>query len=281
MSIIGINKERCSSCKLCMQNCGSGYFSKKRNGDVEFNDKLDTCNMCGHCVAICPEDAILLKDLDDVDTYDGIDAPETIIGYVKMFQFLRAKRSIRWYKKKKVPKETIQKIFEAMRYAPSASNARLWRYLIISDPEKIKTISNEVIKAQYQYLGFQSSDHAISYFKSMDFDPIFWRAPHVIILYFKIMHYFDMNLKDNTMLGIWGDDTGTALTYGMLAAQSLGLGTCWIGNLQAAIDNNPDILGILGIKGHVFGTFTLGFPAVKFRRTPPRSRLNIKGLEEL
>ena len=90
-----------------------------------------------------------------------------------------------------------------------------------------------------------------------------------------------MNLKDNTMLGIWGDDTGTALTYGMLAAQSLGLGTCWIGNLQAAIDNNPDILGILGIKGHVFGTFTLGFPAVKFHRTPPRSRLDIKGLEEL
>ena len=275
MSIIGINKEKCSSCKLCTQNCGRGYFYTKKNGDVEFNDKLSTCNMCGHCIAICPEDAILLKDLDDVDTYAGIDAPETIIGYDKIFQFLCAKRSIRHYKSKKVPKETILKIFEAMRYAPSASNARLWRYLIISDPQKIKTLSHEVIKAQYLYLGFQSSYHAINYFNSMNFDPIFWRAPHVIILYFETIQ------KNMTMLGIWGNDTGTALTYGLLAAQCLGLGTCWIGNLQAAVANNRDILGILGIKGHVLGTFTLGFPAVKFRRTPPRSQLNIKGMEGL
>ena len=275
MSIIGINKEKCTSCKLCMHDlCVGTPFYVKENGDVEFNDKLDTCYMCGHCIAICPEDAILLKDLDDVDTYAGIDAPETIIGYDKIFQFLRAKRSIRHYKSKKVPKETILKIFEAMRYAPSASNARLWRYLIISDPQKIKTISDEVIKARYLHLGFKSSDEAMNSY-SVDFDPIFWRAPHVIILYFETIQ------KDMTTLGIWGSDTGTALTYGMLAAQSLGLGTCWIGNLQAAIANNRDILGILGIEGHVLGAFTLGFPDVKFRRTTPRSQLKIKGLEGL
>ena len=275
MSVIGINKEKCSSCKLCIQECRRGYFYTKEKGDMEFNDKLNTCNMCGHCIAICPEDAILLKDLDDVYAYDGIDAPETIIEYDKIFQFLHAKRSIRLYKSKKVPKEKILKIFEAMRYAPSASNARFWRYLIISDPQKIKTISDEVIKTQYLYLGFKSSDDALNHFKSIDFDPIFYRAPHVIILYFKTIQ------KNMTMLGLWGNDTGIALTYGMLAAQGLGLGTCWIGNLQAAIANNREIFDILGIRGHVLGTFILGYPAVKYRRTPPRPQLKIKGLEEL
>ncbi len=151
MSIIGINKEKCSSCTLCIRECRRGYFYAKEDGTIEFSDESNLCNMCGHCVAICPENCILLRDLDDVDTYPGIDAPETIIGHEKMYQFLRAKRSIRRYKTKKVPKESIKKIFEAMRYAPSTSNARLWRYLIISDPLKIKSLSDETIKAQYQY----------------------------------------------------------------------------------------------------------------------------------
>lgn len=275
MSIVGLNKDKCSNCKLCIQECRRGYFYKKENGDTEFNDKLPPCNMCGHCIAVCPENAILLKDLDDVETYPGIDAPETIIGHDKMYQFLRAKRSTRRYKTKKVPKESIKKIFEAMRYAPSTSNARLWRYLIISDPIKIKLLSDETIKAQYQYLGFQSSEQAFGYFKSKDLEPIFYRAPHIIILYFKTIQ------KNSTMLGFRAIDTGIAVTYGMLAAESLGLGTCWIGNFQAAIARNRDILGILGIKGHVLGTFTVGFPAVKYRNTTPRPQLKIKGLEEL
>ncbi len=275
MSVIGINKEKCSGCKLCILECRRGYFYMKENGDMEFNGELNTCNICGHCIAICPEDAILLKDLDDVDTYVGIDAPETIIGHEKMFRFIRAKRSIRSYKNKKVPKESIKKIFEAMRYAPSASNARLWRYLIISDPLKIKSLSHEVMKVRYQYLGFKSGEEAINHFKSIDFDPIFYKAPHLIILYFKTVQ------KNMIMLGLWGNDTGIALTYGMLTAESLGLGTCWIGNFQVGVAINRDILSILGIKGHVFGAFTLGFPAVKYRRTTPRPQLKIKGLEEL
>ncbi len=83
------------------------------------------------------------------------------------------------------------------------------------------------------------------------------------------------------MLGFRAIDTGIALTYGMLTAESMGLGTCWIGNFYAAIARNRDILSILGIKGYVLGVFTLGFPAVKYQNTTPRPQLKIKGLEEL
>ncbi len=275
MSIIGINQEKCSRCKLCIQECRRSNFYTKEEGEVEFNNKLDSCVMCGHCIAICPENAILLKDLNDIDTYDGIDSPETIVAYDKIFQLIRAKRSIRRYKNKKVPKESIEKIFEAMRYAPSATNARLWRYIIISDPNEIKTLSIEVLKATYLYRGFKSSEKAINYYKSLDMDPIFYRAPYIIVLYYETIQ------KNMTMLGLWGNDTGIALTYGMLAAESLGLGTCWIGALQAGVAINREILDILGIKGHVLGAFTVGFPAVKYLRTTPRSQLKIKGLERL
>ena len=78
------------------------------------------------------------------------------------------------------------------------------------------------------------------------------------------------------MVGLRANDAGIALTYGMLEAETLGLGTCWIGMLQAAIPMNKEILKILGIKGMVLGAFTLGYPAIKYLRTVPRPPLKIK-----
>jgi len=272
MSVIGIDKEKCTNCKQCIQECGRAYFSVDKNGDVVFNESLNSCNICGHCIAVCPEDAIVTKDLDDVETYPGIDSPETIVGSEKMLQLLRAKRSIRHYKNKKVPKELLEKVFEAMRYAPSASNARKWRYVILSDPEKIKALNDEIVRVNYAYMGFQSGEQAIKYFESTG-RGIFYNAPHLVVLYYRVVE------KSTVMIGLKANDAGIALTYGMLEAESLGLGTCWIGLVQGAVPMNKEILNILGIKGMVLGAFTLGYPAIKYRRTTPRPPLKIKGLE--
>ncbi len=271
MSVVGIDQEKCTKCGLCIQECGRGYFSKKK-GDMRFNERLNTCNLCGHCIAVCPEDAILTEGIDNIETFPGIDSPETIANYDTIFRLIRAKRSMRRYKNKIVPKESIEKIFEAMRYAPSASNARAWRYLIVSDPEKMKKVSDEIIKVNYLYMGFQSGEQALQYFESIG-RSIFYNAPHLIILYYKSIE------KNPIMIGLKANDAGIALTYGMLAAESLGLGTCWIGMVQGAVSANREILKILGIRGFVLGAFTLGFPAVKYRRTVPRAPLKIQGLD--
>ena len=271
MSVVGIDQEKCTKCGLCIQECGRGYFSKKK-GDMRFNERLNTCNLCGHCIAVCPEDAILTEGIDNIETFPGIDSPDTIANYDTIFRLIRAKRSMRRYMNKKVPKESIEKIFEAMRYAPSASNARAWRYLIVSDPEKMKKVSDEIIKVNYLYMGFQSGEQALQYFESIG-RSIFYNAPHLIILYYKSIE------KNPIMIGLKANDAGIALTYGMLAAESLGLGTCWIGMVQGAVSANRDILKILGIRGYVLGAFTLGFPAVIYRRTVPRAPLKIQGLD--
>ena len=272
MSIIGINKEKCSNCKQCIQECGRGYFSLNEKGEVLFNEKLKTCNICGHCIAVCPEEAIITENLNDVETFPGIDSPETIVDSEKLLRLLRAKRSIRWYKNKKVPKELLEKVFEAMRYAPSASNARKWRYVILSDPEKIKALNNEIVKVNYAYMGFQSGEQALKYFESTG-RSIFYNAPHLIVLYYRTVE------RSTVMVGLRANDAGIALTYGMLEAESLGLGTCWIGLVQGAVPMNKEILNILEIKGMVLGAFTLGYPAIKYRRTVPRPPLKIKGLD--
>jgi nitroreductase/NAD-dependent dihydropyrimidine dehydrogenase PreA subunit len=274
MSVLGIDKEKCSNCKQCISECGRGYFYLNADGEVLFNEKLNTCNICGHCIAVCPENAIVTEGLDDIETFPGIDSPKDIVDSEQLFRLLRAKRSVRHYKKKKVPKELLKKIFEAMRYAPSASNARKWRYVILSDPKKIKALEIEIAKANYVYMGFQSAEQAIKYFKTVE-RGIFYNAPHVIVLYYRIVE------RSNVMVGLRANDAGIALTYGMLEAEALGLGTCWIGLIQGAVPLNKEILKVLGIKGMILGAFTVGYPAIKFRRTAPRPPLKIKGLENL
>ncbi len=272
MSIIGIDKEKCSNCKQCIEECGRKYFFVDEEGQVLFNDNSIGCNICGHCIAICPEDAIETKNLDDVENYSGSDSPDNFVESDKLLKFLRAKRSIRRYKNKKVSKDLLEKVFEAMRYAPSASNARAWRYVILSDPEKIKKLDLEIVKVNYGYMGFQSAEQALEYMKSSG-RSLFYEAPHLIVLYYRIVE------KSTVMVGLRANDAGIALTYGMLEAESLGLGTCWIGMVQGAVARNKEILKILGIKGMVLGAFTLGYPAVKYRRAVPRPPLKIKGLE--
>ncbi len=271
MSIQGIDQELCSKCKICLKVCDRRYFHEDSSGNIVYENITNNCIFCGHCIAACPEDAIIrsFNWEDDVETYS-----EPIVSYEKTLQLLRMNRSTRNYKQKMVPKELIDKVFNAMRYAPSGGNARLWKYKVLSDPKKIEELGDIISRTMYRYWGFNSYEQAKKYFESMDRQNIFNKAPIVIIL------YYEAKAPNNTMYAVWGADTGVAITYGQLAAESLGLGTCWMNVLLGAISiKKEEILEIIGIKGLVLGAMTLGYPAVKYSRSPPRAPLDVEGLE--
>ena len=67
----------------------------------------------------------------------------------------------------------------------------------------------------------------------------------------------------------------------MLAAETMGLASCWIGYLQETFFMNKKLKKLFNIpKGEdVWGVMTLGYPAVKYKRTPPRAPLKVVGLD--
>lgn len=266
MSVVGIDQEKCNRCKQCMIECGRGYFKEEASGKIYFDKTLETCNLCGHCIAVCKEDAVLTEGLDDIITFPEINSPGLLVPYENLLKFVKSKRSTRRYKKKKVPRELLEKVLDVMRYAPSASNSRGWKINIVTNEEKIKALSDAAIQGTYQYMGFQEEESARKYFKSIDRDPILLKAPAVIFV--------------SCSVGMPATDTAIIITHGRLAAHSLGLGTCWIGMMQLAIPLNKNILKIAGIgeKDRVQGVFTIGYPAVKYHRTVPRLPLDIDGL---
>lgn len=267
MSILGINYEECNNCNLCLTTCI--LFRRDQEQDkIVFNDPTDFCNLCGQCIARCPQDAILYEGIGEAYSYEGVDKPEKIASYDTIYKFLRANRSIRRYRTKKVPNELLKKVFDAMLQAPTAENARTENLTIISDKEQIKELNDAVIEELMKQPEVKDKYGMLFKLLGKAFNsPIFFDAPHVV--------FVDSPLEDNfEFLNI-----GIIITYGRLAAQALGLGTCWNGWTQIAMMNNPELKKIAKIKGNTVGVFILGYPAVKFYRSPPRPLKKVEGLD--
>jgi nitroreductase len=158
------------------------------------------------------------------------------------------RRSNRKYKDKQVPEAMVRRILEAGRFAPSAGNSQPWRFMVIrdrkmlDDMEKYVQIRCKVFKFFLNWrvsplgkLAWLYSQIGIRLMPN-DLHPIPFSAITVIA---------DGKLKlfhgAPTVILIFKDKRGAAkpeLDCGIcgqnmvLAAHSLGLGTCWVGFVE-------------------------------------------------
>ncbi|HUT82533.1 MAG TPA: nitroreductase family protein [Candidatus Bathyarchaeia archaeon] len=303
MKVLEIDDDKCNNCGECEKVCPSKLFTKltekNRHDKIYrlyfFDDPYDFCVKCGHCIAVCPTEAILYEEAEAPFNFEGTKKLENILPYEEMIKLLRLRRSMRVFKKEEIPKEKIEKVLEAMRYAPSASNRQNWRYTVIRDKNEITYLSNEIARffkvarrllpLKYLIAPFLSKgarrrvlnpkskiqlDKALQRMKNGE-DIVFFDAPCVILL----------SSREYTN-GLAENDAGIALTYGMLAAQSLGLGTCWIGFAQRRLQNKIKLRKHFKIqKGlNVHGVMIMGIPAVEYQRGPPRKDLKVNWFEK-
>jgi nitroreductase/NAD-dependent dihydropyrimidine dehydrogenase PreA subunit len=276
MPIIGIDKEKCIACGNCIATCSQlcfSYSSDKKT--VEFNDSRKWCFYCGHCIAICPQDAIQFENMGDSspEISEIIELENQIpqdVTYEKVTGLLRSIRSYRHYKPEPLPAEKLAKIFDTMRYAPSASNMRSWNFRLICDTNEIAALSKDIQANLMNNPGLKMKyEEKFAARQAAGFeDPIFFKAPHVLILTSSL----DMDIE--------GVNSGIIMTYCNIAAKTLGVGTCWIGLAQITLEENPDLKKKYKIRGKITGVLVLGYPKEVFHRLPPRLPLKVKGFPE-
>lgn len=66
---------------------------------------------------------------------------------MKDLRIFKERRSIRKYSSKKIPKETILKLLDVARWAPSAHNAQPWRFIVIDKPDIKLKLAKEMANA--------------------------------------------------------------------------------------------------------------------------------------
>ena len=144
------------------------------------------------------------------------------------------RRSIRKYKDKEVTEELIDEVLKAGTYAPSGMNRQSPIIVAITNKE----IRDKLSKINAKIMG-------------VDTDP-FYGAPVVIVV------LADKNVPTHIY------DGSLVMENMMLAANSLGLGSCWIHRAKEEFETEEgkEILKSLGITGEYegIGNCILGYP---------------------
>jgi nitroreductase/ferredoxin-like protein FixX len=290
LTINGINKDKCTVCLECVKDCPAGLFSQGSRESVVFADPRHSCIACSHCIAVCPADAIDYASPETAVSFKGISKPETLMPFDTLKQILLSRRSIRHFRETPVEEDKIRQILDLLRFAPSASNHQSWEYVVITDSKTREFLVQSTLKIfkavrfltcfrwlLYPFIGprerklLGNPDTGSRIRRTLEDykngkDPVLFHAPAVLILHSPPYGH------------LAGNDAGIALTYAMLCAQGLGLGTCWIGFVQEMFFMNNGMKKELGIpKGHsVWGVLAMGYPDVKYHRAAIRNPIKAK-----
>jgi nitroreductase len=108
---------------------------------------------------------------------------------------IQKRRSIRKYQQKPVEPDKLHTLVEAALRSPSSMGSNPWEFVLVDDP----TLLDKLSKAK---------PHGSAFIKN---------APLGIVV-----------CADPDRSSVWIEDASIACTYIQLAAESLGLGSCWI-----------------------------------------------------
>lgn len=262
--MFSVNEEKCIGCGLCIKDC---FVRDIEMVEGKAKIKNISCFKCGHCVAVCPVNAVSNDEfpMEDVQEYEK---EKFNIESENLMNFIKFRRTIRQYQEKDVENEKILKIVEAGRFTPTAGNAQDVEYIVVKkDIEKLREITMETLKKMGEYILETSEDktykrYALMWIRMYNAfkensknDALFFNAPAVIIVTAKnpVNGYLasaNMDLMINT----------------------LGLGAVFSGFLQKAIESNKELESFLNISENhkVTACLVIGYPSVKYRRTAPR-----------
>ena len=202
-----------------------------------------------------------------------------------VIETIKKRQSVRLYEQKPIPKDLINTIIEAGNLAPSTgdekeveeggkkrkiTNYQPWRFVVVEDPEfKQKLYQTiEPIRSNF-YEGMKKTmpemyEQGMKLYEAMEEpkDLVFYSAP--VILY---------------VIGPPGNSIGCAMVCEniMLAAVSLGLGSCYVG-FGSMVMGNADVVQTLELKDgeRIYGPVVLGYPKVDPSESQVRSLVELR-----
>jgi len=156
-------------------------------------------------------------------------------------QAILKRRSIRQFSQKKIPLNSLKKLVNAARVAPSAANRQFLEYLVVNKPG----LCEEVFK-HLAWAGYITPKG----------NP---RPGHEPVSYIFIL----ANRKKVSRHDI--RDVGASAQNIMLLARAFKIGTCWLGSI-----NRPRLRKMLGIPKYLVidSVIALGYPKIKSTIAP-------------
>ncbi len=269
MSLFTLDAEKCLHDGRCAATCPLGLIQFVRRTPVASDQAEASCIRCGHCVAACPSGALSLNAMPA--SFLAPAASDWMLTPDQMESLMKNRRSIRRFKSAPVAKETLERLIDIASHAPTGLNRQPVRWLVIPGRESVHRYAGMVIDWMRLMLQKEHPLSRISNFAGMvhawevGADIVCRKAPAMIIAY--------GSKKDITS----SQSCTIAMTYLELAAPSFGLGVCWAGYFNAAINEHAPLKQALGLdeENTAFGSVMIGCSKEEFFRVPTRNPASI------
>ena len=283
-----INAGRCEGCGACLAVCPEANI-RLVAGRLEL--AKTECLACGHCQAACPVGAIVVDDcparlgltvVAEKDEWLPFAASDAAL----LVQLMRSRRSCRNYQEKEVPHGLLEDLIRIGTTAPSGTNSQGWTFSLAASRDEVVA------------LGALTAD----FYKRLNkkADSPFWRllarffAADVLGRYYR--GHYQTVVKG---LQAWEEDGEDHLFHGapaailvggratascpvedallasqniLLAAHTLGLGSCLIGFVVKALAHDRGFRRQLGLGPgeQIHSVIALGYPQEKYYGLAPR-----------
>lgn len=256
-----IDVEECIGCGQCKSVC----IRDNIEIDEVAYETGSNCFECGHCMAICPTKAVTLKIFKGRENrileYNPNEIP---LDYDDLLNFLKQRRSMRWFKKKKIDKDTFNKLIEGAYYSPSAQNQQDVEFVVLDKKlnDFMKHVYDIIKVEEDQFFRIKEFGDYLRDNSTKEYHPLLWSG-HQLILTFS---------TDKTSAVI-------ANTRMELLAYSLGLGGFYSLFILKAdeIDHEKlmEFFPEIDKNKHMYSAFIIGYPKKRFRRTIPHNEIKV------
>lgn len=279
---IAVDNDKCTRCLHCVKVCPAEILLYNKEAKKIELQNLDRCIGCGHCASACDYAALQHSEftpdkIHDLD-YNLYPSAE------QMREIIRGRRSNRAFSTKPIPEDKLMAIVDAAYHAPTSTNQQKLEFVLITDPAKMKLISDFTMNAFGNMLKKMDNFVVRSVIKRID--PKLLRY----IPLFKEMQQEYAKGRDGILRGatavlliytpkkvMSGDiDSNLAYQNASLMAESCGVTQFYTGFVLKAISYNKGKLErMLNIDGEIHAGMAMALPLFRMNKYVDRKPMKL------
>ena len=293
-NIISINQKTCKKCLLCSEVCPNKIIVRKNSNEMSFRpDRIDLCFKCGQCMAVCSTQSIVVDGLSY--EHDFFSLPDKASYENSFYDLIHTRRAIRNFKDKSVPKEILEKIVQAISFAPPSFPPSKIKIIVVQNTILIRKALPNMVQL-YDYLTKMMRNPIIRFFikKEVGKKKFKTMKGHLIPLLNSRLPELKNGTEDTltryapAMILFLADkneedisqDISIAATYGILATHALGLGGSIMDIIPPAIERDKELRKLFSIPDNheIVTSIIVGYPKYKYLRGIKRELKSVQWL---